>query len=119
MEKEILVVDDQPGIRLLLQDLLVNEGYQVTIGETGKEAWDLICSHTFALAILDYRLPVLDGAEILDRLKQEEVDLAVILISGMTEMLSEDVIRQRNVKAVLGKPFNISDLLGQVHTILE
>ncbi|MFC2948931.1 response regulator [Virgibacillus sediminis] len=119
MEKEILVVDDQPGIRLLLEDLLTNEGYQVTTGKTGKEAWDLICSHTFALAILDYKLPFLDGAEILEKLKQREEDLPVILISGMTEMLPQEVIRQHHVKAVLGKPFNINDLLGQVQTILE
>src|SRR5690625_527709 len=61
MQKEILVVDDQPGIRLLLTDIFENDGYKVNTAETGQEALDKIYKNFFDLIILDYKLPILDG----------------------------------------------------------
>lgn len=110
MKKEILVVDDQPGIRLLLQEIFANEGYQVETAKTGKEALDKLHSHTFDLVMLDYKLPIIDGAEVLQQLEQEKFTVAVILMSGLAEELSKESEKHSIVKEIVAKPFNIKDV---------
>ncbi|GAB3044762.1 response regulator [Virgibacillus ainsalahensis] len=117
MGKEILVVDDQPGIRLLLTDLLSNEGYHITTASTGKEAVDYANSNTFDLLIIDYKLPVLDGSEVLQKLEENKMKLPVIVISGLVETIDQELQQYNNVKAVIGKPFDISGFIEEVKVI--
>ncbi|MFC4024943.1 response regulator [Oceanobacillus longus] len=118
MPKEILVVDDQPGIRLLLNDILTSEGYRVSLAKTGKEALDKINQKSFDLMILDYKLPIIDGKEVLNILEKEKIDISVILMSGMAENIREEIEKNNLVKKVIAKPFNIKDFCVYVEEIL-
>nr|WP_281270234.1 response regulator [Oceanobacillus arenosus] len=114
----MLVVDDQPGIRLLLTDILSSEGYQIMTAATGKEALDKIYSNTFDLIILDYNIPIIDGEKLLETIEKENVGVATIVISGLVEKIMDDVKQSKLVKGVIAKPFNISDFCAQVNAIL-
>ncbi|AXI10651.1 response regulator [Oceanobacillus zhaokaii] len=116
--KRILVIDDQPGIRLLLTDILSSEGYQIMTAATGKEALDKIYSNTFDLIILDYNIPIIDGAKLLETLEKEKKEVSAIVISGLTEKIMDKVNQSKSVKRVIAKPFNISDFRQQVNAIL-
>ncbi|WP_342772426.1 response regulator [Oceanobacillus arenosus] len=118
IKKNILVVDDQPGIRLLLTDILSSEGYQIMTAATGKEALDKIYSNTFDLIILDYNIPIIDGEKLLETIEKENVGVATIVISGLVEKIMDDVKQSKLVKGVIAKPFNISDFCAQVNAIL-
>lgn len=118
MEKNILVVDDQPGIRFLLDEVFTNEGYQVTTANTGKEAIDQIHARKFDLIMLDYKLPVMDGLEVLCQMEKENINLPAILMSGLAEEIKEGEVC-RLVKHILAKPFNIMDVCKLVNDILE
>ncbi|WP_188456877.1 response regulator [Virgibacillus oceani] len=119
MKKEILVVDDQPGIRLLLHEIFTSEGYKVTTAKTGKEALDKIHNNPFDLIMLDYKLPIIDGSQVLHQMEQEEIAIPAILMSG----LAEDIIREKDkfsiVKEILAKPFNILDVCTLVKKLLK
>ncbi len=117
MPKEILVVDDQPGIRLLLTDILTSEGHRVTIASTGKEALDKIHQASFDLIILDYKLPIIDGGEVLNQLENEEIKTPVIVMSGMAESIIGEMETRRIVKNTIAKPFNVMDLCARVKEI--
>lgn len=117
MPKEILVVDDQPGIRLLLTDILTSEGHRVTIASTGKEALDKIHQASFDLIILDYKLPIIDGGEVLNQLENEEIKIPVIVMSGMAESIIGEMETRRIVKNTIAKPFNVMDLCARVKEI--
>ncbi|WP_339226496.1 response regulator [Oceanobacillus sp. FSL K6-2867] len=117
MPKEILVVDDQPGIRLLLTDILTSEGHQVTLASTGKEALDKIHQASFDLIILDYKLPIIDGKEVLNQLENEKVKTPVIVMSGMAESISGEMETRRIVRCTIAKPFNVMDLCTNVRNI--
>ncbi|WP_100009867.1 response regulator [Lentibacillus sediminis] len=115
MEADILVVDDQPGIRLLLKDLLTNEGHRVLTAKTGKEALDLIYSHSFDLIFIDYKLPGLDGFNVLKKLEGKNRNIPAILMSGMV-LPGEETMQLKNVIAVIAKPFNVYNIVEIVRS---
>lgn len=110
MKKEILVVDDQPGIRLLLQEIFTSDGYHVTMAKTGKEALDILDGSSFDLLMLDYKLPVVDGVQVIQQLEDDKVEIPVILMSGLSDEIIEESQKFKLVKKVLAKPFNIQDV---------
>ncbi|SET66414.1 two-component system, response regulator, stage 0 sporulation protein F [Oceanobacillus limi] len=118
MDKEILVVDDEHGIRLLLEDILTNEGYKVITAKTGKEALDKLNAHSISLMILDYKLPIVDGLEILKKLDREKTEVPTVVMSGLVEKITEETKDISNVKSILAKPFNVLDVVQEVQSIL-
>lgn len=116
--RKILVVDDQPGIRLLLHDILLNEGYHVATAKTGKEGLEKIRSGTFDLIMLDYLLPIVSGSEFLQQLEQDNISIPVILMSGMAENIKKLPEKHANIADILTKPFNIADVCKMAHMIL-
>lgn len=116
-EQRILVVDDQPGIRLLLQEILVNEGYHVTTAQTGKEALDTIKGGSFDLLMLDYKLPIVDGIQVLQQLERDNVVITTIVMSGLAEDIIKELESFYSVKKVLAKPFNVQDIYSVTESI--
>lgn len=119
MSKEILVVDDQPGIRLLLADMLRSEGYQVETAETGQEALEMIRRKQCDLLVLDYQLPILNGMELLTQLEKKSIKLPAILISGLAEDFQKKYNSNQYVKKVFSKPFDMRDVCTVVESILS
>jgi len=117
LNQEILIIDDQPGIRMLLTDVLKNEGYKVTTAADGKEAVNKLYTHTYQLMIVDYKLPVISGLEILKMLNEDKVEIPVIVISGLTDEIEKELADNPLVKEILAKPFDIYHLLKVVKNI--
>ncbi|WP_404455771.1 response regulator [Oceanobacillus kapialis] len=117
-KSEILIVDDQPGIRLLLTDILQTEGHLIDTAQTGKEAVDKLKEHTYHLVLLDYNLPIMDGGAILKYLEEHNITAPIIVMSGLADQLEEEISGYSNVKQVLGKPFNIVDVRNLTRQVL-
>jgi two-component system chemotaxis sensor kinase CheA len=81
----ILVVDDSITTRTLEQNVLENKGYQVTVAVNGKEAWDLLQTKPFSMLITDVNMPIMDGFELTERVKQSEKlrMLPVIIVNSL------------------------------------
>ncbi|WP_087973652.1 response regulator [Oceanobacillus rekensis] len=116
--KEILIVDDQRGIRLLITDILTGEGYQVSQASTGKEAVEQVNNKSFDLMVLDYKLPIIDGKKVLEILEKDGREIPVIVMSGMAENISAEIEKIKMVKKIIAKPFNIKDFCMQVEEVL-
>jgi len=80
--ESILVVDDEPGVRSMLEAILRDEGYGVTAVGTGEEGVTAASGRAFDALLLDVWLPGIDGIETLSRLKAQGVDAEVVMISG-------------------------------------
>ena len=78
----ILVVDDEPGIREVLQGILEDEGYTVLLAEDGPSGLDVVAENRVDLVLLDVWLPNMGGMDVLARLREDRPDLQVIIISG-------------------------------------
>lgn len=112
--RSLLIVDDQPGIRLLLKDVLTNEGYKISLAETGLEALEKIYEHTFDLVILDYRLPILDGGAVVKKLEELNIRVPIIMMTGLIESMEDVVTNHEMVIDVIAKPFNLQDICERI-----
>lgn len=84
--KRILVVDDEENIRMLYQEELQEEGYEVTAASNGKDALDLLSkAGPFDLVTLDIRMPGMDGINTVRAIKDKHKDLAVVLVTAYGE----------------------------------
>lgn len=110
MTEKLLIVDDQPGIRLLLTDILTNEGYTVVTADNGKDAIDMLATKSYELIMLDYKLPIINGGEIVRRVQELKLSTPIIVMSGLIESIEAELKAIPNVKRVLAKPFNVQEI---------
>jgi DNA-binding response OmpR family regulator len=104
----ILVVDDNQATRDLLCDLLTDEGYAVECAGRGRAAIARVQAGGVSLVLLDWRLPDVTGAAVLQTLAEQGHAVPVIILSG--EQVGTP--RPAGAVATLGKPFEIDDLLA-------
>ena len=89
MKKKILVVDDEPNIRLLLKEELTDEGYDVITAENGKTALKKIEEERPDIVTLDIKMPGEDGLSILRKIRETAYDLPVIICSAYSVFKSD------------------------------
>ena len=108
-----LVVEDDPWIRLLLRDLLTDEGYAVLEASNGSAALRLAQRQPPALVVLDLVLPEQSGLELLTELKSTRATahVPVIAVSARADLL---VRAAELADAVVAKPFDIEELLAKI-----
>jgi two-component system nitrogen regulation response regulator NtrX len=78
----VLIIDDEPGIRTVLKDVLQDEGYSVLTAEDGLDGLSQLAAHPVDLVFLDVWLPSMGGIDVLKRIREEFSDVEVIMISG-------------------------------------
>ncbi len=107
----ILVIDDDQAMRNMLETVLLDEGYSVILARNGKEGLELAARQRPALVLLDLMMPVMDGWQFLDAIKQmpEFADLPVLLLSASRQIAS--AARENPVKGYIPKPFDLIKLL--------
>ena len=118
-KNSILVVDDQAGIRILLEELFTDEGYEVKLAGNGNEALAKISEDNPDLILMDMKMPGMDGIETLRKLKQCGQGDRVIFMTayGETELVNQ--ARENGAFAYITKPFNILDLCRLVDDHLQ
>jgi two-component system, response regulator, stage 0 sporulation protein F len=119
MNKTVLVVDDQIGIRLLLEEVIQQEGYNVELALNGKEALDKILDNKPDLIMLDYKLPIIDGPTLVKKLEKDNIIIPTIIMSGLPEKAEDDVQDLKSVSKTIGKPFQLNDIRQLLKNILE
>ena len=114
--KKILVVDDEPEVRKLMEHFLTGRGYEVRLAENGRLA--LAALDTFApdLVLLDMHMPELDGVETLKGLAARSPALPVIMVTVNDDVETTSRLIQLGAADYVPKPFNL-DYLEQAITI--
>lgn len=115
---QILVVEDDPNVRGLLQTLLTAEGYEVVTASDGLGGLGKLSAATPALMLLDLMMPDLGGARVLERLRADP-DVAavpVVVLTGKLEALP-DLREALGRDNVFVKPFAVNELLSRIAQI--
>ena len=118
MDKRVVIADDESIIRLDLKEILEGDGYLV-VGEAarGDDALAMIREHHPDLALLDIKMPGLDGIEVARELKGS--DTMVVLQTAFSQRSLIESARDAGVVAYLVKPFRSSEILPKLATILN
>lgn len=114
----ILVVDDNPDIRMLVSQLLQIEGYAVTMAQDGLEALQLEAQHSPNMIILDVNLPLIDGYEVCRRIKARR-SVPILMLTVRAEPDEVVIAKQAGADCHLSKPFEMIDFLESVHTLIK
>ncbi|MFD2616255.1 response regulator [Terrilactibacillus laevilacticus] len=113
-EPAILIVDDQFGIRILLNEIFNKEGYQTYMASNGMQALEIVQEYHPELVILDMKIPGMDGLEILKRIKEKESDIKVIIMTAYGELEKIKQAIKNGAITHFAKPFDIDDVLNAV-----
>ena len=115
---KILICDDEP---LLVKGMKINfekEGYEVLTADNGKDAVDLVASESVDLLLLDLMMPVMDGMEACQRIR-EFSDIPIIMLTAKAEDMDKLLGFESGADDYVTKPFNILELKARVRAMLR
>lgn len=111
---KVLVIDDQPGIRRLLVEVLTEEGYNVVTASNGYEGVQQVKDTNPDLILMDMKMPGMDGIETLRELKRIGQASRVIMMTAYGELELINQAQQLGAYAYITKPFDIINLCEMV-----
>ena len=112
----ILIVDDDPEVRMATRDFLASKGYEVAVAAGGREALRLVLASPVDVVLLDVAMPDMDGLETLKRLVAAHPDLPVIMVTANADIEITSKVLQLGAADYVPKPFDL-DYLEQAISI--
>ncbi|MFT3775678.1 MAG: response regulator transcription factor [Minicystis sp.] len=118
-QETVLVVEDDPTLRLGLTKTLRSAGFRVEVAKTGREGLDTALALRPDLVLLDVMLPGLNGFEICEELRRHDAELPILMVTAKGE--EQDKVRGLRLGAddYIVKPFGIAELLARVDAALR
>ena len=118
-KQSILVIDDEPAIRDMLQIALNAAGFKVVLAEDAKQAYPIIIDTPPDLILLDWMMPGTSGIELLRRLRRDEINVPVIMLTAKVEEASKIAGLDSGADDYIAKPFSPRELVSRVKAILR
>ena len=119
MKTRVLLVDDEPAIAIPLADRLKQEDYEVQIAQDGQLGYDMAIRRPFELMILDLMLPRRNGLDVCRDLRQNGVQLPILMLTAKTQVTDKVVGLKIGADDYLTKPFDMSELLARMEVLLR
>lgn len=119
-ERKVLVVDDEIHIVHVVAIKLRSNRFEVITASNGAEAFELACSENPDLIVTDLQMPVMDGLELVKKLRENEKtkDTPVIMLTARTFSIEQEQKEKLKISDCLGKPFSPKELLKRIDDIL-
>ncbi|HHW37731.1 MAG TPA: response regulator [Bacillales bacterium] len=114
LSKKLLIVDDQYGIRILLNEVFQKEGYQTFQASNGMQALQIVEQDRPDLVLLDMKIPGMDGIEILKRLKEMDQTIEVFIMTAYGELDMIQQAKDLGARTHFAKPFDIDEIRAAV-----
>ena len=108
--KRILVADDEESIRWVLSKALTKQGYQVDLATNGQQALEMGRQKHYDLAVLDIKMPGLNGLDLLSRFQEERPETLVVIMTAESSMKNAVEAMKRGAYDYITKPFDLDTL---------
>jgi DNA-binding response OmpR family regulator len=118
-KKRILVIDDDKSILRTFTRILQKSGYEIDVAETGKEALDKSKLKRYDIALIDIRLPDMDGTDLLIKMQKTMHDAVKIMITGFPSLETGVKALDEGADAYLVKPVKPEELLALIEEKLK
>ncbi|GEK33245.1 response regulator [Kurthia sibirica] len=117
--KKILIVDDQQGIRLLLNEVFKKEGYETYLAANGLEAIHFIENIMIDCMLLDMKIPGMNGIEILQHMHEMGQKMPIIMMTAYGEVALVEQAKSLGVIHYFTKPFDIFEVRNTVNNLFK
>lgn len=117
-KKRILIVDDDCDLSMIVQDMLEDYGYQVTLAESSEKAYELLETNSYHLIILDINLPGTTGFEVCQELRKVST-VPVVFASARTSETDKITGLDLGGDDYLAKPYSLKELLSRVNSLIR
>lgn len=116
----VMVIDDDPNLRVLLRQMLAFRGFEVVEAENGQDALDTIGNLNIDLVLLDVMMPVLDGVSTCKALRSnpDYADLPILMLSGKVNSEAVKEGMAAGATKYLFKPISLKRLIAEVRAVL-
>jgi len=108
--RRILIADDEESIRWVLSKALKKKGFSVDVAEDGRQALSLFRSNSYDLAVLDIKMPGIQGLELLKKFHEEQPDILVVIMTAESTMENAVAAMKHGAYDYLTKPFDLDAL---------
>lgn len=115
----ILIIEDEPGVQMTLEDRLISEGYSVIIKSDGIEGEEEAKSDKYDLILLDVMLPNRDGFAICENIRKAGLNVPVLMLTARNTDLDTVIGLRQGADDYLAKPFVMSVLLARIEALLR
>jgi CheY-like chemotaxis protein len=119
MAGKILVLDDEENYAEMLRDLLVQEGFRTEMVTRPLDALKALDTEEYELVIADYKMPVMDGADFMERARARLPNLPIIMVSGLMNTPELVKVANMDVTLVLEKPFDVKAFISSVRRFVS
>jgi two-component system alkaline phosphatase synthesis response regulator PhoP len=119
MKKRILLIEDEPGLALILQDRLQGEGYSVEVAPHGEAGLERATRDYFDLIILDLMTPGKGGLEVCRELRQQCVTVPILMLSARSQTIDKVLGLRIGADDYVTKPFDMLELLARIEAHLR
>ena len=113
-QKSILIIDDDDSVRVAIGSILRLKGYMVDTAENGRDGIAKSSLKRYNLALIDFRLPDMDGTKLLTELRSAAPDMVMIMMTGFPSPENRSEAFERFADGYIVKPVKIDDLLKTV-----
>lgn len=117
MPARLLLVEDDADLRAMLAELLTDSGYAVEAAADGQRGLHLGLTQTFDVLLLDRRLPVVEGLDLLAGLRARGVTTPVLMLSAIAQPADRVAGLDAGAEDYLGKPFDVDELLARLRAL--
>ncbi len=119
MEERILLVEDEPGLRLTISDRLQKEGYSVETSPDGQDGYERASAGSFNLIILDLMLPRKSGLDVCRNLRQEGLSTPILMLTARDQTVDKVLGLKLGADDYMTKPFEMMELMARVEALLR
>lgn len=117
--KRILVIDDEPTIRIFLNEILEVWGYECIEASRAQEGIDLIKKGEIDLLLLDIQLPQMNGLDAVQKIREIEKDMPILIITAFHNMKNVVEMLDVKIQGFVNKPFDMEELKMKIEQELE
>jgi DNA-binding response OmpR family regulator len=115
----ILIVEDEPNMRLGLKDNLEYEGYEVELAEDGEEGEKKIFGNHYDLILLDVMLPKISGFDLCKKVRKQNISTPIILLTAKGEEVDKVLGLELGADDYITKPFSLRELIARIKAVLR
>jgi two-component system, OmpR family, alkaline phosphatase synthesis response regulator PhoP len=119
MGYKILLVEDEPGLRLTLSDRLLSEGYTVETAQDGEAGFNLASDQAYDLILLDLMLPKKSGYDVCRELRQLGLATPILMLTARHQVVDKILGLKIGADDYLTKPFEMMELLARIEALLR